>query len=274
MADINLREISTKNKRLKKVKLTPVQIPRNVEIEFHAQIRAYNQQFKETIRNELLPIIQKYSNMTSDGIADDINAAIEAVKQKFNYTAIAKTIATNMVTRVATLNGNKTTAAVQNALGVDLKNIIQSENLSDFVEMQIVKNAELIKSVPQESLEDIRRIIFNGLSSGIRYEELASAIAGHNSSSVFNKMNVRIKTIARTEVAKINSQIANKRLSNLGIEKAVWNATGDSRTRPCHEKRDGKEYLISEGLYSSCDGLTIQPGQEINCRCVAVPVVE
>ena len=99
-------------------------------------------------------------------------------------------------------------------------------------------------------------------------------ISGNNPSSVFNKMNNRINTIARTEVAKLNSQITNKRLSNLGIVRAVWDATLDNRARDCHRARDGKEYDISVGLYSSCDGKTLQPAEEINCRCVARPIVD
>jgi len=312
---LKLNEIKTKNKTKKQVKVKPTNIPLNIEREFHAQIRAYNNQFKEAIREVLFPLIANFSKLTRDeifkrkavvsldsfastlnsdnqvnktkylldtytilylhdGIGEDINIAIEAIRQKFDFIAAAEQISQGMVSRVSRINENKTKKTIENAIGVDVGNIIASENLTSFVEMQTIQNAELIKSVPQGAIEDIRRIVLNGLSEGLRHEEITKQISGSSLNSTFNKMNNRIKTIARTEVAKLNSQITNKRLTNLGIKKAVWDATNDSRTRPCHAIRDGKEYDIAVGLYSSCDGNTIQPGQEINCRCVAVPIVE
>ena len=277
MADLPLNELKTKNKNKSRVLVKPTQIPRNVEREFHAQIRAYNTRFKEVVREVLFPLIvnmTKLTRDTKDGIGEDINQAIEEIKKEFDFIAAAEAIAAIMVTRSIMINRNKTKNTIKNAIGVDLGNIINSENLSEFIELQTIQNAQLIKSVPQDAIEDIRRTILNGFSQGLRHEEIAKKISGSSLNSTFNKMNNRIKTIARTEVAKLNSQITNKRLTNLGIERAVWDATNDSRTRACHAARDGKEYEIAKGLFSSCDGLTIQPGQEINCRCVAIPIVE
>jgi len=275
--DINLTELKTKNKNKSKVLVKPTQVPLNIERQFHAQIRAYNNRFKEVIREVLFPLIVNMTTLTrdtKDGMGDDINQAIEAIKREFDFIAVAEGISNKMVKRASMVNENKTKNTIQNAIGVDLNNIISSENLTEFVELQTIQNAELIKSVPQNAIEDIRRIVLNGLSEGLRHEEITKQISGNSVNSTFNKMNNRIKTIARTEVAKLNSQITNKRLTNLGIKRAVWDATNDSRTRACHAARDGKEYEITKGLFSTCDGLTIQPGQEINCRCVAVPIVE
>ena len=56
--------------------------------------------------------------------------------------------------------------------------------------------------------------------------------------------------------------------------KAIWKTAKDERVRPCHNAREGKEFNIKDGLYSSCDGNTIKPGEEINCRCVARYIVD
>jgi SPP1 gp7 family putative phage head morphogenesis protein len=277
MADIDLTQLKTKNVKKSKVPVKPVQIPLNTEREFQAQIRSYNEAFKKAVRTFLFPIIENASKLTrdtNDSIGEDVNNAIETLKKEFDFIAIAQNIASKMVNRVTMTNQKKTNNTVKNAIGVDLTNIIASENLTEFVEAQTIQNAELIKSVPQDAINDIRRIVLNGLTEGLRAEEITKQISGTSVNSTFNKMNNRIKTIARTEVAKLNSQITNRRLTNLGIKRAIWDATNDSRTRACHAARDGKEYDIAKGLYSSCDGLTIQPGQEINCRCVAVPIVE
>lgn len=270
MNNLELSKIKTKNKTKTKVVVNPVLIPVTIEKEFQSQLISYVNQFKKVVKEELLPIIERNIKLTVDGVGDEINKAIELIRQRFDFVNIAITIATTMIERLNKQNLKRTQRSLNNAIGVDVNNILLSENLNDFLEMQIIANSELIKSIPQQGIEDIRRIIFNGFTTGLRHEEISKQITGMS----FNKINNRIKTIARTEIAKVNSQITNKRLLNLGITKAIWDTTNDSRTRPCHSIRDGKEFDITVGLYSSCDGLTIQPGQEINCRCVARPVVE
>lgn len=280
MPDIKLSEIKTKNKKKDKIVVSPTQIPLFVEKEFHANMRAFNVAFKKAVREQLFPIIEQMSKqtrdtvLTLDGIGDDLNNAIELLKAQFNFNTAAEIISNRMVSRVNLLNGTKTAAKVANAVGVDIGNIIASEGLTDFLEAQTIKNTELIKSIPADSLNDIRRIMLNGFTQGLRAEEITKQISGNLPSSVFNKMNNRINTIARTGIAQVNSQITNKRLLNIGVTRAVWDATNDSRVRECHKARDGKEYEIKVGLHSSCDNKTLQPGEEINCRCVARPIVE
>jgi len=277
--NLQLSKIKTKNQKKDKVIVKPVSVPLMIEKEFYSQIRAYNTNFKKAVRAFIFPLIESYSkitrdSITKDGIGDDINNALELLKAKFDFNSQAERISSNMVNRVTNINGKKTTERVNNAIGVDVSNIVNSENLTEFVEMQQIHNSELIKNVPNQAIEDIRRIVLNGLTNGLRADEITQQISGNIPSSVFNKMNNRIKTIARTEVAKLNSQITNRRLTNLGIIRAIWDATMDKRTRPCHAARDGQEFDINEGLYSSCDGLTIKPAEQINCRCVARPIIE
>ncbi len=279
MDNLQLSKIKTKNLKKDKVIVKPTSIPLMVEKEFYSQIRAYNFNFKQAVRAFIFPLIESYSkitrdSITKDGIGDDINNALVILKAKFDFNSQAERISKNMVNRVSILNGKKTIERVNNAIGVDVANIINSENLTEFVEMQQIQNSELIKSVPNQAIEDIRRIVLNGLTNGLRADEITQQISGNIPSSVFNKMNNRIKTIARTEVAKLNSQMTNRRLTNLGITRAIWDATMDKRTRACHAARDGQEFDINEGLYSSCDGLTIKPGQTYNCRCISRPIIE
>lgn len=258
-----------KNKILK-----PVRPLAGAEVSYYKQLRSYTSAFKKAVREEILPIVERYSSFTGDGIADDLNQAMQRVRDRFDSLGFASQIASRMISSVSSKNRERTLQAFKLSAGIDLTTLLQTEQLSTFTELQIAKNSELIKSVSGEAINDIQRIIFNSLAEGVRYEEIARQIAGNNKSSVFNKMGNRIKTIARTETAKINAQLSEKRYELAGVTKAIWDASADSRTRPCHQARDGKEFELAKGLYSSCDGKTIKPAEEINCRCVARPILE
>lgn len=73
--------------------------------------------------------------------------------------------------------------------------------------------------------------------------------------------------LARNQVQNYNSITTKVRAQNLGITKAVWITAGDERVRPSHEARDGKEFDLAEGLYSSVDGKYLLPAVDYNCRC-------
>lgn len=279
MPELTLSKLKTKNKKKDKVVSNPAQIPLIAERQYHAEIRAYNNRFKEVVREILFPMINNMSaltkdSFTTDGIGEEFDRQLEALIAMFNFSKISEGIASKMVSSVSSVNEKKIAKSIENSVGVNVGEIIKSENLSEFVELQSINNAKLIKSVPEDAIKDIRRIVLNGLAEGKTGKEITKLISGTSENSVFNKMNNRIKVIARTETAKINSQITNKRLTKLGIEKAVWDAVNDDRVRKCHWARNGEVYSIKKGLYSSCDGKTIQPGQEINCRCVARAIIE
>jgi uncharacterized protein with gpF-like domain len=53
------------------------------------------------------------------------------------------------------------------------------------------------------------------------------------------------------------------------VKRAVWDTAGDESVRASHIGRDGEEFDLAEGLYSSMDGKWLLPGVDYNCRCTA-----
>jgi len=75
------------------------------------------------------------------------------------------------------------------------------------------------------------------------------------------------KFTARNQIANFNSITTKLRAQNLGITRARWITSHDERVRPCHDVRNGKEFDLDKGLYSSCDGEWLLPGVDYQCRC-------
>jgi hypothetical protein len=90
----------------------------------------------------------------------------------------------------------------------------------------------------------------------------------------------RVKLIARTEIAKAETDLTRLRAERLGIEWYEWETSRDQRVRESHKKMDSvlvawndppqPEALIGEkssaGHYHA--------GQVWNCRCVALPIAD
>jgi uncharacterized protein with gpF-like domain len=82
----------------------------------------------------------------------------------------------------------------------------------------------------------------------------------------------RAVLIARDQTNKATAVITRTRQIELGLKEALWVHSGGGKTpRPSHMRANGERYKIAEGCV--IDGVPIQPGELINCRCVSRPIL-
>jgi SPP1 gp7 family putative phage head morphogenesis protein len=74
--------------------------------------------------------------------------------------------------------------------------------------------------------------------------------------------------VARDQIGTLQMELTRERQLAAGITHFKWVTRGDSRVRPSHQDRAGKEYSWAEGANGQ------YPGGPINCRCHAQAVVK
>ena len=151
---------------------------------------------------------------------------------------------------------------------IDLEKILKEE--SAFLSAKIIETSNMVEDLKLDMLKYLNNDTVRDMNSGKTLTELYARVRLQA-----KRNNNRAELIARNELKNLNSQLSDKRAISAGATKAIWRTVGDEKTRPCHAKRDGMEYDITKGLYSSCDGKTLKPGiDEVNCRCYADYIVE
>lgn len=129
--------------------------------------------------------------------------------------------------------------------------------LNDFAEHNVL----LIKNIGAQSATDIQRIVQDGQMLGKSAKTIASEI-----SAVGKKFSgYRANLIARDQVSKLNGQLTMIRSQRSGIDKYEWSTSEDERVRPKHKALNGDIRTWDQDPI---------PGQEINCRCVAIAIIE
>lgn len=132
------------------------------------------------------------------------------------------------------------------------------------LESAIQANVDLIVTIPKQHLEQVHGAITQGMIDGVGVESIKARVLelnGHNLN--------RAKLIARDQMQKFNSVLSMTRQLSFGVEKYIWRASGDERTRPEHSDKNGLEFF-----WNSPPGDTGHPGEDINCRCTAEPVLD
>lgn len=120
----------------------------------------------------------------------------------------------------------------------------------------------------------VREEITRGIASSLPYEQIARNLAEFTDIPIN-----RAKTIVRTEGHRIqqsSTDDARKKAKDAGADVVKqWDASLDGATRPLHRRLDGQIREIDEpfemsGKKAMYPGKFNDPGQDCNCRCVAL----
>ena len=123
--------------------------------------------------------------------------------------------------------------------------------------------------------EDVRRNAFSGQRAGNLVKLLQSN---------YGSAKAKAKFLARQETSLLMSKMREQRMKSVGITKYRWATSHDEKVRPENGNNPmGPNHKILDGKIFSFDdppitdrrtGAKNNPGEDFNCRCVAVPVVE
>lgn len=273
---IDIAAIARNNGKKGTIEIKQQPVPKIEAVQYFKTLNKLTKSMRDDIRVNLLPVLKALKKKyTTDSYVEDITQVVAMLSLKYaNKTeSVAKLIATKMVNGVATRNKKGFEKSFKNLTGVDLSEILVDEGLTDFLDAQVSKNVSLIKSIPQEYFKSIETVVMNGVANGLRFEEIAKQIGGIKGiSSVNGKLQNRIKLIARNETSNINASINKMRQESLGVKEFKWVTAHDERVRPSHAKINGNIY--SWDNLPTVDGVKTSPGQSINCRCIAIPVIK
>lgn len=274
MRQIMAIKIQDLTKIKKRIKLKKIPYPKKIEAEYYQELKQISEAMKQIVNERLLPALKaKEGEYTSDGIIDDIMMIFEAIRHAGSMKNAIQ-IASEMVRLLDTNDREKVLHQLNSKIGVDLPAMFAKEGIEPIVKANIAKNATLIKSIPEEFVKNIESIIYSGVTTGATYKSIEEQIKGTEGiRSVFGKLDDRIKLIARNEVSSINGQINKTRMQNIGVTKFEWVTAGDERVRDSHARLNGQVFDWNNPPTNE-RGEKIIPGQDFNCRCQSIAVIE
>jgi len=176
---------------------------------------------------------------------------------------------------------------INDKIGVDYTKEIKRTKLVSYMKAKTLENANLITNMSQTNIKAAQTIITDGVNNGVHPSALVKDLQKQ-----LNIGKKRAKIIARDQVAKIDSQVARKRSSQVGVKLFYWSSAKDDLTsgKPSGKYPNAKIkcWYISRkktkhgtGIYSYKEGASyggennLHPGTaHINCRCTAIPLIE
>lgn len=159
-------------------------------------------------------------------------------------------------------NADELYGKMEETLGIDAKRLLRKEGLTVKNNALIRESINWVERLRDETLKNYTANTIREMSLGKNMDEIINKYVDLSA-----KSRDRAKFTARQQIGTYNSLLTKMRSQKVGIKKAIWRTSKDERVRRCHEVRNGQEFDLNEGLYSSCDRQALLPGEDWQCRC-------
>ncbi len=138
-----------------------------------------------------------------------------------------------------------------------------------------------IKTFSRDMIGDLRTIVEKNATTGYRFDKLIPQIQGR-----YAVTQNKAKFLARQETGLFMAKYRQERFGEAGVTLYRWSTSHDERVRPApgthgvarqnnHRRLDGRVFAYADPpVVDTATGRRANPGEDFNCRCVDVPVLD
>lgn len=196
--------------------------------------------------------VRKDSASFTDDEFDDVDDEIEMELRSSVAAAFDR-----MATQVVHQNGKALRMHAGPGLSIDLR-----KNFAHLVGPAKRRNLELIDKAMVGYGDDVRRVFRNPDVYGMAPDDLRDLILERA-----DVTKSRASLIARDQTLKLNGAVTRERQTASGIDKYIWSTSLDGRVRDEHKELEALTFSWNDPPEPG------HPGEDFQCRCVAIPVL-
>lgn len=233
--------------------------------------KIYKQVWKKVFTKSRIKNLVKYKSEQTEKLRVDINYLTNSKMYTEFCKKFAKQLAIKSLNKQKGLWKKYYEAAKKNKLGVLQSSY--SEYEKEQFKAAIERNFIMIKSIPQDVFETFKQ---KGVEVMIS-QTVSGSVGRKTFESFLSKKGAKhAKLIARTETAKLQTAIMEKRATDLGSVCYEWSSTKDKRTRQSHKDMNGVIVLWRQNLEERpyLDKMFGNAGEFPNCRCSPEPLFD
>lgn len=260
----------------KQLRGNPLYNPVSIENRYSRDLRALAKEMTKETKAAVLELFR--SPDAKEFFAQDASIALQArqmlnlLTAKFDrlYSRHAEILSRRMLRQV---DDQSKSVLMQSFKKMSAEVTLSVKDMPrDLFEATIANNVTLIKSIPERYLTDVSGSVLRSIAdpNGGGIGKLTEDLQKYEGIT-----DRKAKMIAMNETRRAYQNVNIEKSKAAGIKKAVWVHTGGTREpRKAHKDFNGQEFFLTKGAPVGDNGEYVLPGQEINCRCTWVPVVD
>lgn len=263
---------------------TPLIPPQEAERLYRVAMQKAIQRMTKAYAKELQATIKPFATAADACLAMDANLGgqLDMMFGRLNkhwgavFGKLARKLAKTTVERVDRLSKRRLDQSLKELSGgLTIKTPELPESMISTLQAATARNVGLIKSIQSKFHEQVSQEVLNNIGDQQAVYENAKKLVDR----VYFRGETteeRARLIARDQVSKMSCEMSAARAKSAGITKFKWRHSGGSADpRKLHLEYNNQ--IFSYDDLPIIDERTKErglPGQAINCRCVAIPVIE
>lgn len=242
-----------------------------VELAYVREMRSLTKALGKIVEGKVIPAAAKAlpreDGTREDALPSSLRAVLASVREQVRAVVAAR-IKAGIVTSILTSVDGANLGEMSRVLGLDRAKVAPSIGRSTLREWQR-ENVDLIRNMADRYVDEVEELVDDALVNGRRVESLARDIEERTSVSAS-----RARLIARDQTLKANAQLSQARMREVGVTSYRWSTSKDERVREGHAKLEGRTFRFADPPVVDPSGRRANPGQDFQCRCVAIPVLD
>lgn len=267
-----------KPKPTRKLKGRPLTASAAVQTRYYASLRKMIDRMADITRREIERLYKRPSAREhfaeDESVASQARILLSALEERFSaiFDMPAKDIAASLADDVDRNSISTLRLSLKELSGgITLKTSVLTGELSEITKAVVAENVGLIRTIPAQYLNDVRGAVMRSITTGNGLADLVPYLR--------DKHNVTLKRarfIATDQTRKAYAGLNKARLEKLGVKKYEWlHSGGGQHPRKLHQSYSGKTFSWDDPpIIDEKTGERGHPGQLINCRCRAIPIIE
>lgn len=234
--------------------------------------KAVEKQIREIFNSVFKKIYKRNLDVLAKGSTSEMIKDIEKLRNSKQYREFCKKVSIELAKKG--LNNEKGLwkeyFRIAKKRGIIAIDHTYTEFEQKLFEKAVKRNFKMVKSIPEEvkkSIEfDYVKTVMNNVAKG-------TATRGSLERVLKKAGSTKANLVARTETAKLQSEITQDRAKELGGVAYTWKSSRDMRTRPSHKAMNGViVFWRPEGQKPLLDNMRGNAGEFPNCRCKPLPI--
>lgn len=178
-------------------------------------------------------------------------------------TATVNKLAIQYYAQVKAYHTQQFEKSMRRHLGTDV-DFMSDKALEPVMKDRLRENVDLIKTIPGRHLGPLYKDITKlAKQAPFDQQKLQKILSNRYNSSGYN-----LRRITRDQTVKAIGDLNETRQRQVGVTHYKWHTARDERVRPSHWAKEGRVFS-----WKSPPADTGHPGDDINCRCTASPVI-
>lgn len=209
-----------------------------------------------------------------DALPDDAQRKLEQLQRRYErrFAALGEQWSRKMIAGVVSNSSAQLNIGLRDmAERMQIRATLSEPRMRAVVEASAQACTALIKRIPAKYLGEVQTAVMSAITTGSGLNRLVPYLTKRYKGDVRHA-----HLVALDQIRKVSANVNAARLQALGVEEYVWIHVGGERyPRELHMKYNGRRFRYDTPPIIDKDTKERgKPGDLINCRCVARPVLQ